>query len=53
MNSDITIFAAAAVAPAIGMKGDRINRPKVTLNSGKLLFEYQVEESRIEFADTR
>lgn len=51
MQTYVTILTAGTVTLPIGMEGHAVDRTEVALHAAELLFEYQVEESRVELAD--
>merc|ERR1712106_384365 len=48
MNSNITILTSASITPAVRVELDGVNRTEMSLDTTKLLFEEQMEESSIE-----
>ena len=52
MQSDITIFTATGICLTVGVEGQRVNGAKMSFDTTKLFFEYQVEKSSVKLADT-
>lgn len=51
MDTDVTVLSATAVTLAVRVESYRVDGTKMTLDTGKLLFEHQVEEARVELAN--
>lgn len=51
VDADVTIFATAAVALAIRMEGNAVDRSKVALDSSKLFLKSQMEEPGLKLAN--
>jgi len=45
INTDVPIFSTCGIAATIRVKSERVNRTKVSLQTCKFFFEYQVEKS--------
>lgn len=52
MHSNVAILASTAVAPAVRVKRDGVDGTEMTFDSPELFFEHQMEEPRVELADT-
>ena len=53
VDANVSVLAAAGIAPPRGVELDWVDGAKVTLHAGKLLVEHHVEEAGVELADTR
>lgn len=51
MDTDVTVLSATAVTLAVRVESYRVDGTEMTLDTGKLLFEHQVEEARVELAN--
>ncbi len=52
VQTDVTVFTATGVRLAVRMESQRIDGTEMALDATKFLFEYQMEETGIELADT-
>ena len=53
IQTNVTIFTTACVRLSVGMEGQRIDWTEMALNTSEFFFENQMEETGVEFADTR
>lgn len=53
VQTNVTIFTTTGVSLAVGVEGQRVDRTEMALDAAKFFFKYQMEETSIEFTDTR
>ena len=53
MNPNVTILSSAGVLLATGVERQRIDGTEMSLDTSNLLFEYQMEEPRLELSAPR
>ena len=53
VQTNVAVFAATSVRLAVRMESQRVDRAEMALDATEVLFEYQMEEASVEFADTR
>ena len=53
VQTNVAVFAATSVRLAVRMESQRVDGAEMALDATEFLFEYQMEEASVEFADTR
>ena len=53
VQTNVAVFAATGVRLAVRMESQRVDGAEMALDATEFLFEYQMEEASVEFADTR